>query len=778
MKTEGFIEKIGKEDQQISKILDVVHDKDDLFIEYEAGDEEERKYKETLLEKSFSQLMVQNRQLPSRRLYNTESQTSLQTLQSGSLKQLQFGSLTPSQSGSQSPSLSGSLQGSQSGSLRPSLLGLKSPPLSGQQKGSQQGSLKRQQLGSLKRQQLGTLEEYQSGSLKRQQLGTLEEYQSGSLKSNQSESLKTNQSGSLRPSQSGLLNLFQFTTSPSSKSFGILSNQQNTDQTDSLTQFSPPLISASEYVQEQQKMLMKYATDASLTSIIESERQVQQIEGEDTIKKVDFGGHDPISLYRKHQKQVKIKRQVRNTIVFQNASVQDGKPRFVKWVKNKKPINISQTQNALEEIKEDNTESILSSSDSEYIPDNQLEEEEITSVILVEMRLIPIFPNKFGILPSIKITKKMNARELLRLERKQGYELDEEALELYVDDIKDISDKEKIERKRQIEQQRVLLLKSEEKRVKQKTRIEIEDQIRNELRFQKLPQRVIVRTRTTDAKSEMLETQPASFTVEADIQTPGKLVRDATRGYFFEELDMVTDERSPIIVSLIGQEDPNQDQQKYQAASPFEGIKTTAIFKDKQELQDQSPNKLNQQHQLGGFDINQYFNPYIGSTSKYFKEIALTTFAIPVIEAAQRQGEIYLVRFVDEQRGYAVSVGICVHHMKMVRRLFESPKIGMMMQLYLSPIHQGHVPYPPVIVSRITGNSLADWNSLTDEVDNNKEQIKKMEEINVNIIIDGQIELSRTNIQGYSRKSLPFTCVPIVKRPIRRNNLRNKVNNK
>lgn len=38
------------------------------------------------------------------------------------------------------------------------------------------------------------------------------------------------------------------------------------------------------------------------------------------------------------------------------------------------------------------------------------------------------------------------------------------------------------------------------------------------------------------------------------------------------------------------------------------------------------------------------------------------------------------------------------------------------MQLYLSPIQSGNVPYPPVIVSRVTGNSLGDWDSITDEI--------------------------------------------------------------
>ncbi|KAA6382119.1 MAG: hypothetical protein EZS28_022354, partial [Streblomastix strix] len=568
--------------------------------------------------------------------------------------------------------------------------------------------------------------------------------------------------------------------------------------------------------------------------------------------------------------------------------------------------------------------------------------EDITSLVIVEMRLIPIFPNKIGILPSIKIRKELTGDQILKmqktekvvfqwkesqqqqnkneiikpqeleqyiqrekqerirkrqqdknksknkstsqqqqqqqtnqdlfqveaqvapqyrpvrvqllifwaeanakiehpqitsleiqlkeLQKKQeqkekdaiaqkleaqllGYEIDDDIT--YKDQFaqKEMTP-EDIDKLKILEQEREKKKQLEEKKEKLRIKRDKEEKIRKVLRSQSLPERVIVRTRCTDVKSEMLETQPASFTVEADTQTPGKLVRDATRGYFFEELDIVTDERSPLIVSLISQEQPditqqqqsnkefnkNKAYQQFRQASPFmrrfksimgpndeNNNNNTSIVKDQNQ---QYEGQINQKNILSKIRQRQNFNCK-GSTYQYFKEIALTTFAIPVIEAAKNQGEIYLVRFVDEQRGYAVSVGICVHHMKMVRRLFESPKIGMMMQLYLSPIHSDNDPYPPVIVSRVTSNCLGDWDQIADEVVKRDELInyefmnqqpkfhKKKERINKGQSIqwindDDSDQEEKVNVEvqyeGYSRKSLPFTCVPIVKRPIRNSN--------
>ncbi|KAA6392592.1 MAG: hypothetical protein EZS28_011882 [Streblomastix strix] len=439
------------------------------------------------------------------------------------------------------------------------------------------------------------------------------------------------------------------------------------------------LLDPQQKIEEQKRSLMKYATKASLMLRNDSFYN----ESSQEMPTLDFANHDPINLYRKQQKQIKTKKQIQNTFTFQ--TIKDGKPRFVKWVKNKNSQIDTSDNMQVAEIIEDQFDYYLQNGNFEWDgQDEQQKEDEITSVILVEVRLVPIFPNRIGILPSIKIRKMIN-----------GFELDEEALEKNASDNINISPQEKLEMKKQIKEQRDLLLKNQEQRVRLKSKREIQQQIRNSLKSKKLPQRLIVRTRTTDAKSEMLETQPASFSVEADTEQAGKLLRDAARGYFYEELDMITDERSPIV------------------------------------------------------------------------ETALTTFAIPIIDAAKRQGEIYLVRFVDEQRGYAVAMGICVHHMKMVRRLFETPRIGMMMQLYLSPIQSGNVPYPPVIVSRVTGNSLGDWDSITDEIIRREQELEKLEENEDKIQLDQQIGLQRSSVEGYSRKSLAFTCVPIVKRPIR-----------
>ncbi|KAA6327207.1 MAG: hypothetical protein EZS28_053844, partial [Streblomastix strix] len=68
----------------------------------------------------------------------------------------------------------------------------------------------------------------------------------------------------------------------------------------------------------------------------------------------------------------------------------------------------------------------------EFNDDNDEDEEEeqkICSVIHVEVRLIPIYPNHFGILPSLKMKKMLTAKELLEFQQQkdilmhlQGYD--------------------------------------------------------------------------------------------------------------------------------------------------------------------------------------------------------------------------------------------------------------------------------------------------------------------------------------------------------------------
>ncbi|KAA6384885.1 MAG: hypothetical protein EZS28_019587, partial [Streblomastix strix] len=79
---------------------------------------------------------------------------------------------------------------------------------------------------------------------------------------------------------------------------------------------------------------------------------------------------------------------------------------------------------------------------------------------------------------------------------------------------------------------------------------EYERRIRFALRAKKLPERVIVRARTTDVKGEMMQTNPATFAVESNREDAGLLERVSDRGFFYEELNMITDERSPLIISL------------------------------------------------------------------------------------------------------------------------------------------------------------------------------------------------------------------------------------
>ncbi|KAA6381155.1 MAG: hypothetical protein EZS28_023316 [Streblomastix strix] len=57
-------------------------------------------------------------------------------------------------------------------------------------------------------------------------------------------------------------------------------------------------------------------------------------------------------------------------------------------------------------------------------------------------------------------------------------------------------------------------------------------------------------------------------------------------------------------------------------------------------------------------DQNQQKVTFSPSSSFYYDETALTTIGIQVFEASKRQAEFYLVRYVDEERGYALCLGI------------------------------------------------------------------------------------------------------------------------
>ncbi|KAA6366241.1 MAG: hypothetical protein EZS28_038232, partial [Streblomastix strix] len=518
--------------------------------------------------------------------------------------------------------------------------------------------------------------------------------------------------------------------------------------------------------------------------------------------------------------------------------------------------------------------------------DRDGDQDVISSVVHVEMKLIPIFPNRLGILPSIKIRKmlsveemqlqqtkgylfkwKVNGREITNfrdlksqqmkqlqgsytkgsqtsqaqkkdttqypvefsinplyrpvrvqllvfwaesdaritypyvnqqeLQMRESQKREEtrkkkrefKALEAELNEIRQQGGQMNMARSGQNKQQTDLALRKQnieadleirraeiakERRLRQKR--EEEHKLRDKLRAKKLPERLIVRARATDAKSEMVETQPASFTIETNPDMENTFMRDPTRGYFYEEFDIVTDERAPLVVSLIQQEikespfdsytqraqkkefkeqsiqvnyDNNNHDVVTQGLNPNCYTNTTVSLlntlneqkriyyqRRKQEEQERQERFLYGQDQYDNptkgkkgdllapltlVQLNQSSNSYklndqnqqkvtfSRSSSFYYDETALTTVAIPVFEAAKRQGEFYLVRYVDEERGYALCVGICVHHMKMVRRLFETPKVGMMMQMYLPLTQRNQAPYPPVCVTRVTGDCVAEW---------------------------------------------------------------------
>ncbi|KAA6394160.1 MAG: hypothetical protein EZS28_010312 [Streblomastix strix] len=118
-----------------------------------------------------------------------------------------------------------------------------------------------------------------------------------------------------------------------------------------------------------------------------------------------------------------------------------------------------------------------------------------------------------------------------------GFELDEDVL---ADEINQksgrLTSKTKSKQQQQQYEQFFNILDSYENGISKRMKLlkkkrEYEKRIRFALRAKKLPERVIVRARTTDVKGEMIQTNPATFAVESNREDVGKLERISDRWY-------------------------------------------------------------------------------------------------------------------------------------------------------------------------------------------------------------------------------------------------------
>ncbi|KAA6402839.1 MAG: hypothetical protein EZS28_001637 [Streblomastix strix] len=136
-----------------------------------------------------------------------------------------------------------------------------------------------------------------------------------------------------------------------------------------------------------------------------------------------------------------------------------------------------------------------------------------------------------------KVIEKQKKREQMEQIAKQlGFKLDDDVL---ADEINQqfgrMTAKTKSKKKQKKYKELFSILdsieKDNQKRLKKlKNKRERERMIRYALRSKRLPQRLIVRARTTDVKGEMMQTNPATFNVQSNREDAGILERVSDRG--------------------------------------------------------------------------------------------------------------------------------------------------------------------------------------------------------------------------------------------------------
>ncbi|KAA6328357.1 MAG: hypothetical protein EZS28_053727, partial [Streblomastix strix] len=134
------------------------------------------------------------------------------------------------------------------------------------------------------------------------------------------------------------------------------------------------------------------------------------------------------------------------------------------------------------------------------------------------------------------IEKQKKREKMEKIAKQLGFKLDDDVL---IDEINQqfgrITSQTKSKKKQKKYKELFSILDSIEndnqKRLKKlKHKRERERMIRFVLRSKRLPQRLIVRARTTDVKGEMIQTNPASFNIQSNSDNSELLERISDRG--------------------------------------------------------------------------------------------------------------------------------------------------------------------------------------------------------------------------------------------------------
>ncbi|KAA6386076.1 MAG: hypothetical protein EZS28_018397, partial [Streblomastix strix] len=364
-----------------------------------------------------------------------------------------------------------------------------------------------------------------------------------------------------------------------------------------------------------------------------------------------------------------------------------------------------------------------------------------------------------------------------------------------------------------------------------KQNLKIQEEEKKQQKSKVIPSNVIVRARATDSKSETVETHKATFAVVQDPDDPKSVKRVNNRGYFFEELTVISDQRCPVIISLIEQkvnEQMNSDLSGFGITQDQNIIDINALSKnddnvddeedeeeedeDEEEEEDEEEKELKEQKKLKKINDDKQKNK---SQLKMTQETSLMTFAISLLDALQNENNMFLARFVDEERGYALSVGLCVTQQKQVRRIFEIPRIKLEVGIFTNPVltnasqkrdkkndsnkHSKSFLQLPQITGRSTlydrlqsratqlndeaatlmeeaSLALGDWMNSEGVVQQNspyppvivirmvEDRISYWEQI-TNEIHPFGVQLPNYE-DGYSNQSIPFVCVNVVTKPL------------
>ncbi|KAA6397216.1 MAG: hypothetical protein EZS28_007258 [Streblomastix strix] len=253
----------------------------------------------------------------------------------------------------------------------------------------------------------------------------------------------------------------------------------------------------------------------------------------------------------------------------------------------------------------------------------------------------------------------------------------------------------------------------------------------------------------TDARSEYVQSRAAIFETKENIQQEGQILEMRERGFFFEEINISSDRRAPLLIQVFAQLEIEDIRQK---------------------------NKKNQNTQQN-----------VNNDNKKYIDVPLLTAAVSLLKPSNTNcfikqeedddeeeedgesilggvGDTYFIRLMDQSTGFSLSLTLKTQHIRPIRRSFPPhiPLFSVDLGVFLnfrqldSTMVQNEdkkSPFPPIIIVRAIKDWANYWENIQEGIDD-----------------PTGIDAPKYLI-GYSHNSLPFVCTPVKKGPQEAENL-------